>query len=291
MKTVFKTEIKSLLSGKRAYIYTALMLIFSGYFIARYNLVGALPNLEYSLEIITFPTLFLLPLICSDIFSGKQTRGFDNMLFSLGVHETDLLFGRILARLAVFAPAFVILMIMPPILSIFGNANMPEAYVGLLGYLLFCLAVMSVYIFVSALTKSSAVSAAICYAAAIAMYCFELLYTYLPRSVNISFFTLSACVMALIFLLFRVTGSETFSTVFAVVLEIIMLIVRFAFPKKFEKALPMILKALSPRSALTGFFYGLLDLGEVLYLLCFIAVFTFMTLVTLEKRRYDGKEV
>ncbi len=290
MKTVFKTELKGMLSGKRAYIYTVLTLIVSGLFISRYNLDGLLPNLEYSLEIMTLPMLLLLPLLCSDIFSGNRKRGFDSMLLSFGVPERSLLFGKLLARLTVFAPTYIILVLMPPVLSIFGKVNMLEAYAGLLGYLLFCLAVMSVFFFVSVLIRNALTSTVICYCVSIAMYVCELLHTYLPRSINMSFFTLSVCLLALAFILYLITDSETFAVTFAAVFETVLLIVRFVFPNAFQKALPIVLKALAPRSALTGFFYGLLDLGEVLYLICFIAIFTVMTLISLEKRKYNGKE-
>lgn len=291
MKNVFKTELKGLLSGKRAYIYSALSLMLSAFFIVRYNLAGALPNLEYSLEIMTLPMLFLLPILCSDVFSGKQTRGFDSMLLSLGVPETSLLFGKLLARLTVFAPTYLILMAVPPFFSIFGKVNIPEAYAGLLGYLLFCLSAMSIFFFVSAVTRSALASTVICYASAIATYCFELLYTYLPRSVNVSFVTLTAVLIGLVLILYMMTGSETFSAMFALALEAVLIIIRIASPTAMEKALATVLKVLSPRSSLTGFFYGLLDIGEILYLLCFISVFTLAALISLEKRRYNGKEI
>ena len=290
MKTVFRLEIKSMLSGIKAYVYTALTFLASAWFIARYNLDGGLPNLEYSVEILTLPILLLLPLLFSDIFSGSATRGFDAMLLSLGVREHSLFFGKLLARLCVFAPNFIFLAIMPPVLSIFGTVNFIEAYAGLLGYLLFCLAVISVFAFVSVLTRSAVISTVICYFVAIAMYGFELLYTYLPRSVNISFITLTVCIFALAFVVYLITDSDIFAVSLATAVEAVLLIIRLAFSSSFHKALPLVLKALSPRSSLTGFFYGLLDISELIYLICFIAVFTVMTLITLEMRKYNGKE-
>lgn len=290
MKTVFKLELKAMLSGVRAYIYTALTLFTSAFFIARYNLDGAMPNLEYSLELLTLPMLLILPILVSDIFSGDAVRGFDAMLLSLGVREHSLLFGKLLARLSIFAPTFIFVTIMPLVLSVFGTVNLAEAYAGLLGYLLFCLAVISVFVFISALVRSAVISTVICYTVSVAMYVFELLYAYLPRSVNVSFFTLTAFVFGLAFIVYLVTDSEIFSVSLAAAAEAILLIIRLAFSSSFHKALPFVLKALSPRSSLTGFFYGLLNTGEILYLICFIAVFIAASLITLEMRKYNGKE-
>ncbi len=290
MKTVFKLELKSMLSGIRAYIYTALTLLVSALLIARYNLDGALPNFEYSLELLTIPTLFILPILVSDIFSGDSVRGFDAMLLSLGIREPSLLFGKLLARLTVFAPSIVFMAIMPFVLSIFGTVNLAEAYAGLFGYLLFCLAVISVFVFISALVRSALISTVICYSVSIAMYVFEILYTYMPRSVNLSFFILSALVFAFAFIVYLVTDSETFAVSLATVVEAILLVLRLVFSSSFQKALPLVLRAFSPRSSLVGFFYGLLDIGEILYLICFISIFTVTALITLEMRKYKGKE-
>lgn len=290
MKTVFRLNFKALLSGIRAYVYTALTLLIFALFVARYNLDGGLPNFEYSLELLTLPTLLILPILVSDIFSGSSARGFDAMLLSLGIREHSLLFGKLLARLAIFAPSFILMTIMPFVLYIFGTVNLAEAYAGLLGYLLFCIAIISVFVFISTLVRSTAISTAICYAVSIAMYIFELLYAYVPRSVNISFLTLSVLVFALAFIVYLITNSEIFSVSLATVVEAILLIFRFAFSSSFQKALPLVLKALAPRSSLTGFFYGLLDIGGILYLICFAAIFTIAALITLEMRKYNGKE-
>lgn len=290
MKTVFRLELKALLSGIRAHVYTALTLLVSALFVARYNLDGGLPNLEYSLELLTVPMLLILPILVSDIFSGSSVRGFDAMLLSLGVREHSLLFGKLFARLSVFAPNFILMAIMPLVLCIFGTVNLAEAYAGLLGYLLFCLAVISVFVFISALIRSAVISTVICYAVSVAMYVFELLYSYIPRSVNVSFFTLTVLVFALAFIVYLVTNSEIFSVSLATIIEAVLLIFRFAFSSSFQKALPFVLKALAPRSSLTGFFYGILDIGGILYLICFIAIFTVSALIALEMRKYNGKE-
>lgn len=290
MKTVFRLELKSMLSGIRAYVYTAITLFISALFVARYNLEGGLPNLEYSLELTTIPMLLILPILVSDIFSGSSVRGFDAMLLSFGVREHSLLFGKLLARLSVFAPNFILISVMPLVLCIFGTVNLAEAYAGLLGYLLFCLAVISVYVFVSSLIRSAVISTIVCYTVSIAMYVFELLYAYLPRSVNASFFTLTVIVFALAFIVYLITDSEIFSVSLATVIEALLLVFRFAFVSSFHNALPLVMKVLSPRSSLTGFFYGILDIGEILYLICFIAIFTVSSLISLEMRKYTGKE-
>jgi ABC-2 type transport system permease protein len=83
------------------------------------------------------------------------------------------------------------------------------------------------------------------------------------------------------------TKNSTVSVSAAMVLETPLLIVYFVSPATFEGAFQRVIYSISIFMRLYNFIEGIFDVGSVIFFLSAIFLFCFLTIQSLEKRRYS----
>lgn len=286
MKGIYLFELKALISGLKAYIFTAIMILSSGIFITYWNLYNGLPNVEYSLSFITIPLMLCVPFLTFSAYSRDRETGADMTLFSLGVKPVTLMLGKYLAYLTVFTVSFLFIFIVPFILTAFADINIPGALAGLLGYYLYGAVLTALCLLVSSVTSKQLYSAAAAYTVVALTYLSEIILLYVEDSLLASFFLLSIIILLCSAAVYFLTRSETASIVFAAVLEVIVIILRFAAPEFFTEIFGNVMSIIALRNPMSGFLYGLFDLTCIAEYAVIIAALLIFTALSLLRRRH-----
>lgn len=290
MKAIYKRELKSYFGSVTAYIVIALIIAFVGFVSSVLNLRAGYPNFEYSLTepFSVLAVIIALSLLTMRCFSDEKREKTDQLLYSLPLKMSGIVMGKYLAMITVYIIPIALMCVWPLVLSFFGNVNLLQTYSTILAQLLLGACLISIGMFLSSLTESQVIAAVMTIGAFLAIYFMPTIAgTFLPETAIASFicFILVIGVIAIIVYALTANFLATFGVGF--LLEMINLIVYLIKPSVYEAAFPNMLNHLSIFNRLTPFSNGTFDLTAIVYYLSITAVFVFLTVQSLEKKRYS----
>lgn len=287
MKAVFRHELSSYFTGVTGWVFAAFLLLFAGLYTMAYNLRSALANFEYVLGAMSFVFLVIVPILTMKVIAEERRQRTDQLLYSLPLSMTRVVLGKYLALLAVFAEPMLLICLYPLLLCAFGEVYLPAACSAVFGFYLLGAALIAVGMFISSLTESQAVAAGLCFIVMLLNYFISSLASYVSSSAGASLaaFTVLVLVIGGIFRL--MTRSGFASLVLMAVLEGLLLAGYLLDSAAFEDLFPTLMEQLSLFDRFYGFVDGIFDLRSVVYFLTIIGVFLFLSVQSLEKRRWS----
>lgn len=287
MAAIFKRDLKSYYTGLTGYVIAAVLLGFTGMYTVTLNLTYGYPNFEYVLDSMTLVYIVLIPLLTMRLIAGERRQKTDTLLYSLPLTSGDVVLGKFLAAWTALALPMAVAGLYPLILGRFGTVNYATAYAGLLAFLLMGGALISIGLFLSALTESQFVAGALCFAVMLADFSAYSLSLYVSGASYVSFMTLMAGGLVIAAVLWYLTKNIAAGLAFAVVADGAMLVCYLLSPALFGGVMSKILQALCVFIRMTGFINGVFDWQAVVYFLSVTAVCLFLTAQALEKRRWS----
>lgn len=287
MSAVYKHEVSSYFTNVTGYVFGAFLLLFAGIYMMAYNLRSAYTNFEYVLGGMSFVFLVTVPILTMKIIAEEKRQRTDQLLYSLPMGMTEVVLGKYLALLTVFALPVLIICVYPLVLRLFGNVWLPAAYSAVLGFYLLGAALIAIGMFISSITESQAVAAGLCFVVMLLNYFITSLASFASSTASGSLLAFTVLVL-LIGALFRLmTRSGFASIVLMIVLEGALLLGFILDSSAFEGLFPEVMEQLSLFDRFYDFVYGIFDLGSVVYFLTVIGVFLFLSVQSLEKRRWS----
>ena len=286
-RQVYKHEVSSYFTNVTGYVFGAFLLLFAGIYMMAYNLRSAYTNFEYVLGGMSFVFLVTVPILTMKIIAEEKRQRTDQLLYSLPMGMTEVVLGKYLALLTVFALPVLIICVYPLVLRLFGNVWLPAAYSAVLGFYLLGAALIAIGMFISSITESQAVAAGLCFVVMLLNYFITSLASFASSTASGSLLAFTVLVL-LIGALFRLmTRSGFASIVLMIVLEGALLLGFILDSSAFEGLFPEVMEQLSLFDRFYDFVYGIFDLGSVVYFLTVIGVFLFLSVQSLEKRRWS----
>ena len=287
MGAIYKHEIHGYLTTMSAYVFGAFILLFAGIYTAVYNVQLAVANFEYSIQAYSFVFLITVPVLTMKIFAEERRQKTDQLLYSLPVSMFKIVMGKYLGLLTVFAVPVLIISIYPLALCGFGRFNFLSAYGSIIGFFLLGAALMAIGMFISSLTESLPVSAGVCFIAMLLNYFLVTIVYYLPSSAYASFIAFMLLVLLIAFIFRQMTKNTFVALLIAVAGEGILLMLYTVKKNLFLGLFPKLAESLSIYHAFESFTSGIFDLRGVVMMLSVIVFFVFLTVQTLEKRRWS----
>lgn len=287
MLAIFKREFRSYFKGVIGPVISAIILFFAGIYVTAINLRGGLASFEYVLSNLVIVLLLAIPILTMRSFSEEKHAKTDQLLYSLPIGVSRIVIGKYLSMLAVFAIPVAITSLYPLILSSFGDVFFKSAYAAFLGFFLLGAALISVCMFISSLTESQVISAVVSIAVLFCLNLMNGLVTLIPTTAYASlicFAVLSGIITAIVYLL---TKSSTISSITFIV-TLAPTIIAFALNKElFEGLFPKIISYLAVFDRFTYMTSGIFDITAIVYLVSFTAFFIYLTIQSVEKRRWS----
>ena len=287
MSAVFRHEMASYFTGLSAFVFGTFVLLFGGIYTMAYNIVGGFANFEFVMNAISFVFIIIVPIITMRVLAEEKRQKTDQLLYSLPISMTNVVLGKFLAMLIVFAIPVGILCIYPVILGRFGNVSFASSYSAVLGFFLLGASLLAIGMFISSLTESQAVAAGICFVVMLLNYFVSDISDYVPTTpmASVIAFTVIIIIIALIFRF--MTKNNFASIVLGAVLEIILLILYVLKSGLFEGLFANVIGKLSLFERFYIFIDGVFDLTGIVYFVSVIALFLFLSIQSMEKRRWS----
>ncbi|MEE0969318.1 MAG: ABC transporter permease [Clostridia bacterium] len=287
MIAVFKKEFKSFFTGVIGCLFIAFLLCFTGIYITSINLRGGYASFEYVLSNIIIVFLLIVPLLTMRSFAEEKHSRTDQLLYSLPVSVWEVVMGKYLAMLAVFAIPVGIMALYPIILSAFGYMAYESAYLALFGFFMLGAALIALCMFMSSLTESQVISAVIGFGALLLMYMMQGLSTLIPSSSagSLVCFCVTALVISLVVYLF--TKNYYVSIACFVLLCGITVVFYLIKPDVFAGLFASVLSYLAVFDRFVALTGGIFDIGAIIYLITFAVFFVYLTVQSVEKRRWS----
>ena len=286
MKAVFRHELQMHFTGLSAYVFGAFMLLFAGIYTTAYNIRGGLADFQYVLSAMAFVFLIIVPIATMRSIAEERRQKTDQLLYSLPLTAAEVVLGKYAAMLVLLLVPVGIICVYPLILSAYGKVYLPLAYGAMTGFFFLGAALLAAGLFISSLTESQAVAAGACFAALLVNYFLSGLADLMSGTAAASFLglSISAALLALIFL--RMTRSSFVSGLLFVLIETGIFAFYIFDQSAFEGLFPGILKELSLFSRFEGFVNGVFDVTALVFYVSAAGVFLFLTVLSMEKRRW-----
>lgn len=257
MTAVFKHELRSYFHSLTAYVFGAFLLAFIGIGAMRYNLQAAVSNFEYVLSFASLVFVVIVPVLTMRVLAEERRQKTDQLLYSLPITTVQIIAGKYLALLVLYLIPLAIIAVYPLIFAQFGDVYLLTSYGSILAFFLLGAALIAVGVFLSSLTDNQGLAALLVLILAVGA-----VVRYLTRNSNLAYgvcLVLLAAVAALY----------------------------FVDSTAFEGLLPSVMSALSLFERFYTFVNGVFDLTAVFYYLTVAALFLFLSVQSLEKRRYN----
>jgi len=287
MNAVFSHELKSYFQSLTAYVFGAFLLAFTGIGALMYNINAAVSNFEYVLEFCSIIFVVIVPILTMRVIAEERKQKTDQLLYSMPITTTQIVLGKYLALLAVFAIPLCIISFYPLIFRKYGEVYLLTAYGSILAFFIMGAALIALGVFISSLTENQGFAAGIGIAAILLNYFSVTLSEYVSSTAYSSLLALCAIVFLLSFVIKKLTKNDALAYGVGAVLVIGLMITYFADTEKLEGLLPDIMTKLSLFKQFSVFVNGIFDLTAVVYFLSVIAFFLFLSVQSLEKRRYN----
>lgn len=287
MKAVFKHELRSYFHSLTAYVFAAFLLLFIGIGAMLYNLQAAVSNFEYVLSFSSLIFVVLIPILTMRSISEERKQKTDQLLYSLPLTTVEVVMGKYLAMLTVFAIPMLIICVYPLIFAQYGDVYLPTSYGSMAAFFLTGAGFIAVGLFISSLTENQGMAAGITIAVILFNYYSVSLAEYTSSTALGSLIALWVVAVVLGVVVKILTRNENLGYVTGFGLAIASFAVYLIDSTKFEGLLPDIMRTLSLFERLNTFVNGVFDLTAVVFYLSVITVFLFLTVQSLEKRRYN----
>lgn len=268
-------------------MFGAFLLLFAGIYTTDINLNAGLTNFEYVLDYMCIIFLIIVPILTMRVVAEERRQRTDQLLYSLPLTMTEVVLGKYGALLVVFLAPMAVIGVYPLILSAFGNVYLPAAYSAWLGFFLLGAALLAIGMFISSLTESQAVAAGLCFVVMLVNYFITSLAGFISTTAFASFASFTVVILALAGIVWFMTRSGLASGVLALVLEAVLLFFYAGDTSAFEGLFPEVMENLSLFDQFYQFVNGVFDLRAVVYLLSVSGLFLFLTVQSLEKRRWS----
>lgn len=287
MIAVLEHELKGYFHSLTAYVFGAFLLLFIGIGSMLYNLQAAVSNFEFVLSFSTLVFVVIVPILTMRVLAEERKQRTDQLLYSLPISTTQVILGKYLALLVVFLIPLCIISAYPLIFSQYGDVYLLTSYGSLLAFFVLGAALIAVGVFISSITENQGFAAGIGIAAILLNYFSVSLAEYVSATAFGSAVALAVLAILLGLLIRHLTQNGNLAYGVTFVLLAAILVTSYVDVAVFEGLLPKIMRQLSLFERFEMFVNGMFDMTGIFYYLSVIAFFLFLSVQSLEKRRYN----
>lgn len=217
----------------------------------------------------------------------RENKKTDQLLYSLPISTVQVIMGKYLALLVVYLIPLLIISIYPIIFAQYGDVYLPTSYGSLAAIFIMGAALVALGVFISSLTDNQGLAAGIGIAAILFNYYSVSLSEYVSSTSVGSIIALALLALIIGAIVRYLTRNEMLGYGVTLVLIAAITVTSFIDPTVFEGLLPKIMRQLSLFNRFNTFVSGVFDLTAIFYYISVIVFFLFLSVQSMEKRRYN----
>lgn len=287
MIAVLKHELRSYFCSLTAYVFGAFLLAFIGVGSVLYNLQAAVSNFEFVLSFGCLVFVVIVPILTMRVIAEERKQKTDQLLYSLPITTTQVILGKYLALLVVYLIPLCIVSLYPLLFSRFGEVYLLTSYGSILAFFIMGAALIALGVFISSLSDNQGFAAGIGIAVILLNYYSVSLSESVSSTAFGSIIALAVLIVMLWFVIRHLTKQSFLAWGVCAVLYAAMLLAAWTDYTRFEGLLPAIMTQLSLFERFYVFVNGVFDMTGIVYYVSVIVLFLFLSVQSLEKRRYN----
>jgi ABC-2 type transport system permease protein len=287
MIAVLKHELRLYFHSLTAYVFGAFLLAFVGIGAMLYNIQAAVSNFEFVLSFGSLVFVVIVPVLTMRVIAEERKQKTDQLLYSLPITTTQVVLGKYLALLTVYLIPLCLICLYPLIFSQFGDVYLLTSYGSLTAFFIMGAALIALGIFISSLTDNQGFAAGVGIAVILLNFYSVSLSEYISSTAIGSVAAMCVMILALGAVVRYLTKNENLAFGVCLVLIAGMMVVYLVDATKFEGLLPALMTKLSLFERLNVFVNGVFDMTAIVYFFTVIVFFLFLSVQSLEKRRYN----
>ena len=301
MKAIYKRELRSYFGSMYGYVYLAFTLCVIGIYVTMNNLLSSTAEMAYTFSDMAFMSIFLIPVLTMRSFAEERRNKTDMFLLSLPIKPVEVVLGKYLATLTVFGIPVTVTALFGLVLRLFSDGSVLLGSIGSsvvagISYLLLGALLIAICMFISSLTDSVVLAAVGGFAAVLVLYFMDYavviaqyIDAYLPKQAGLFSFIALVVLCALFSLIAGLLGKSLTVGMITAAATIIPLSGAYViWAESFAGLLAKVLTHLSAFATFSSMTLGAFSISGLVFFASAIFFCVYMTVQSLEKRRWNN---
>lgn len=288
MRAIYKRELKSYFHSMIGYVLISFLVAFTGIYFIAYNVNYGYPYFSYVLSGILFVDLIAIPILTMRCFAEERKNKTDQLLLTAPVSLFQIVMGKYFAMVTILAVPCVVYLLFPLMIKAQGTAYILVDDLSILVFFLLGCVFIAIGMFISSLTESQIIAAIGTFGALLVLYLWNGLLSFVSSAAWVNAIAVALILSCVVFVVWQMTRNIIISAVLETVVIISCVVTYLVKSSLFEGLLSEILGKLDLVGILTNISDNhLLDVSGILLYLSIIAVFVFLTMQMIQKRRWS----
>ena len=275
MLAIYKKELKSYLTSMQGYVFMA------------YNLNYASPDFGTTLNSVTFVFLIITPILTMRILAEEKRNKTDQLLFTSPVPIWKIVFGKYLGMVTIYLIPVVITLFYPLILAKYGTVSYPMTLTAIVGFFFLGCANIAVGLFLSSITESQVIAAVLTFVVLFCSFVMNGIESFFSQTAMASMLAFAVLAVLIAMVVYQMTKDNILTGITGVVLLGAVVIIYIVKSSLYEGAIQKLLDLLAIANHFDNFVGGILDFSGIVYMLSVICIFIFLTVQSIQKRRWS----
>lgn len=288
MLAIYKRELKSYFHSMTGCVFIAFLVMFTGIYFMAYNLNAGYPYFSYTLSGSLIVFLVGIPLLTMRSFSEERKTKTDQLLLTAPVSLTKVVLGKYFAMVTVLAVPNVIFCLFPLLIKLQGTAYLLVDYSSIAVFFLLGCVYLAIGMFMSSLTESQIIAFISTFGILLLLYLWDGILSFLPSSALSGMIGILLILTLVVVYIYHMTKNWMLAAGIEAVGIAAALIVYFVKSSLYENLLTKLLG----RLALADVFMNIsssniVDVSGLLLYVSILIIFVFLTIQTIQKRRWS----
>ena len=286
MTAIVMKELRIYFSQMTGYIFLALMTFFTALFYVAMNVLFLSPNFHQVLSSSTILFFLLIPTLTMRLFADEIKNRTDQLLYTSPLTVWQIVLGKYLAAAVLFVGAMVVTLLFPFFSSQFGELPIAQIVGAYIGYILMGLGFIALGLFISVLTENQIIAAVATSGSIFLVFILDGIASGMPADAMSSLIFIGVVILAVAGLLYHSTKNIFAGAVLAVIGWAVSGVLFYIDRLMFDAVIPNTFRWLSVFSRFDTLTRGILHLADIVFYISFSAVFIYLAVNVIEKRRW-----
>lgn len=288
MLAIYKRELRAYFQSMVGCVFIAFLMVFTGIYFVAYNLTARYPYFSYTLSGSLIVFIVGIPLITMRSFSEERKNRTDQLLLTAPVSLGKVVMGKYLAMATVIAIPNVIFCIYPLIIKSQGTAYLTVDYISVFVFFLLGCVYAAIGMFMSSLTESQIIAFISTFGILLVLYLWDGILSMLPSSAVSGLAGVLVLLSVAVFYIWNMTGNYIIAGAIEIIGIVAGVVVYIVDSGLYENLLTNLLGKLALANVFTDITSNsIVDVTGIVFYLSIIVVFVFLTVQSIQKRRWS----
>ena len=288
MLAIYKRELKSYFQSMVGCVFIAFLMVFTGIYFMAYNLTAGYPYFSYTLSGSLIVFIVGIPLITMRSFSEDRKNKTDQLLLTAPVSLGKVVMGKYLAMVTVIGVPNVIFCIYPLVIKSQGTAYLKVDYISILVFFVLGCVYAATGMFMSSLTESQIIAFISTFGILLVLYLWDGILSMLPSSAVSGLVGVLILLSVIAFYIWHMTANYIIAGAVEIIGIVASVVVYIVDSGIYENLLSNLLGSLALANVFTDIASNsIVDVTGIVFYLSIIVVFVFLTVQSIQKRRWS----